>query len=76
MAKKRKQSKPETEQISLFDLTPTPENPEDNNIEDNNIDVETDNYDEFDPEDVGYDELGFTEESSDRTIETPSELLT
>jgi CRISPR-associated protein Csc3 len=76
MAKKRKQSKPETEQLSLFDLTPTPENPEDNNIEDNNIDVETDNYDEFDPEDIGYDDLGFTEESSDRTIETPSELLT
>ncbi len=76
MAKKQKKSQPEPEQLSLFDLTPTPENPEDNNIEDNNIDVETDNYDEFDPEDVGYDELGFTEESSDRTIETPSELLT
>lgn len=71
MPKKRKQSEPETEQLSLFDLNPATENPEDNNI-----DAESDDYDEVDLEAIDFNELGFTDEVTDRTLETDSELLT
>ena len=71
MAKKRKKVEPEPEQLSLFDLNEAPENPEDNNIDD-----EIDDYDEVDIEAIDFDELGLTENASDRTLETDSELLT
>ncbi|WP_354636200.1 type I-D CRISPR-associated protein Cas10d/Csc3 [Planktothricoides raciborskii] len=75
MAKKRKQSETETEQLSLFDLNQATENPASNYIE-AEIEAEIEDYDEVDLDDIDYDESGITEESSDRTIETPSELLT
>lgn len=79
MAKKRKQSANKIEQLSLFDLNIATENPASNYIEaeiEAEIESEIEDYDEVEIDDIDYGKLGFTEESSDRTIETRNPLRT